>query len=675
MTSNTAILEGDDITKILSKLEANLASKVDEDETLSPDSPDKDKSNGKEQGKGGKKGGLSPVKKKLTTTFATTLRPTPQVEAEEVFDAFIESLPLAKKYLLRLQGRLPWEQQANKGEATEEEAAFHHIHMLHTQLHTLCANSKKAADLIGSKIRELPKGTIDTLLALLDQLNDFNLSDYIRLLVYCADASGKKKKKSRPNTREERSDQERIARFTRLRRESIRRSVSLQREAAVNLPLQKFVNVLGKSGVGGGGGGSHPYTPPSRPVSPSKSKKQRDKMKRMKTPPSGAGFFSTSSLDLVRDSLLFVQNERELNHTPLPTGNSLKDRFKTAGAAIAGFFNLNMEEADDDENVQRVSTPERLGINLNDHESLLQYSEECIKSGISRHAKVLFQLAGDSLDLAGCQMGRRGMLPLIETLKKSTCLRLRKLNLVDNNLTPSLCAMLISVLATNGNLFINHLDLSFNKVSDAGGGAIANLIALADRDPDDEINSLLMVSCDIGPKSLSRLFYGLNTNTALQTVDLSKNEMDEQSAHLLGDALIANKTLRSLTLQENGLNPVLLNKMKEGLAKNKSLTYLDLSANVDIGSPGAVVICEALLKNDCIEMLSLCRCQIDSKAGPTLADLVMLSHSLEDLNLSYNILGETSILALNLAAQRQKFGTGISVHLYDCSSPRKIPLG
>ena len=596
-----------------------------------------------------------------------------QVEAEEVFDDFVENLPMAKKYLLRIQGRLPWEQQANKGEATEEEAAFHRIHMLHTQLHSLCTNSKKAADLIGYKVRELPKSTIDTLLALLDQLNDFNFSDYIRLLVYCADTK-KKRPKSRPVTREVMKEQERRARFTRLRRESIRRSVTLKAKETENYPLKKFVNVMARKNSGKGGISAHPYTPPSRPVSPNKQKK-RDKIKRMKTPPSGARFFSTSSLDLVRDSLLFVENERDLGHTPLPTGNTLKDRFKTAGAAIAGFFNLNMEEADEDENLQRVSTPERLGINLDDHEALQMYSDCCIKQGISRHPKVLFQLAGDSLELEGCQLGRKGMLPIIDTLKNSTELKLRRLNFVENNITPSLCAMLISVLTTNKDLYINHLDLSFNKVSDAGCGSIANLIALADGDPDDELNGLSLVSCDIGPKSLSRMFYSLNTNISLQTLDISKNELDEQAASLLGDALISNHFLISLTMQEVSLTPTMIQKLKPGLEKNKSVTFLDLSMNLELGSPGAVLLCEALLSNDNVEMLSLCKCQIDSKAGPTLADLVMLSKSLEDLNLSYNILGETSVLALNLAAQRQRFNTNIEVHLYDCSSPKKYPDG
>ena len=232
-----------------------------------------------------------------------------------------------------------------------------------------------------------------------------------------------------------------------------------------------------------------------------------------------------------------------------------------------------------------------------------------------------------------------------------------------------------SVLTTNGDLFINFLDLSFNKISDAGCGALANLIALADRDPDDELHALVLVSCDIGPKSLSRLFYSLSDNYALQTLDVSKNELDEQSAGLLRDSLISNKTLVSLTMQEAGLNPILIKALKEGLAKNRSVTYLDLSMNLGIGSPGAILICEALLDNDTVEMVNLCKCQIDSKAGPTLADLVMLSKSVEDLNLSYNMLGETAVLALNLAAQRQRFGMDIAVHLYDCSSPKKYPDG
>lgn len=547
--------------------------------------------------------------------------------------------------------------------------------MLHTQIHTLCTNSKKAADLVGQKVRELPKSTIDTLLSLLDQLNDFNLSDYIRLLVYCADNSKKGRRGgrhgTRPGTREEKADQERMVRFTRLRRESIRRSVQLKARQEQVLGLDKFVNVMTRNR--GMSLNSHPYTPPSRPVSP--AKKKSAKSKRLKTPPAGAGIFSISSVDLVRDSLLFVQNERDLNHTPLPTGNTLKDRFKTAGAAIAGFFNLDMEEADDDDNAQRLSTPERLGINLDDHEALGMYSEKCVQQGISRHPKVLFQLAGEALELEGCQLGRQGMLPVIETLKQSSELRIRRLNLVDNAITPSLCAMLVSVLATNGDLYINHLDLSFNKISDAGCGAIANLIALADGDPDDEINSLVLVSCDIGPASLSRLFYSLSENSNLQTLDVSKNNLDERAAALLADALVTNTTLVSLTLQETGLNPSKMKKLKDGLAKNRAITYLDLSQNLGLGSPGAIVLCEALLENSTVEMVNLCKCQIDSKAGPTLADLVMLSRSVEDLNLSYNYMGETAVLALNLAAQRQRCGTDIAVHLYDCSRPKKYPDG
>ena len=57
---------------------------------------------------------------------------------------------------------------------------------------------------------------------------------------------------------------------------------------------------------------------------------------------------------------------------------------------------------------------------------------------------------GEALELEGCQLGRQGMLPVIETLKQSSELRIRRLNLVDN---PSHVPLaMVSVLATNGDL-------------------------------------------------------------------------------------------------------------------------------------------------------------------------------------------------------------------------------
>ena len=85
--------------------------------------------------------------------------------------------------------------------------------------------------------------------------------------------------------RGEKADQERMVRFTRLRRESIRRSVQLKARQEQVLGLDKFVNVMTRNR--GMSLNSHPYTPPSRPVSP--AKKKSAKSKRLKTPPAEPG--------------------------------------------------------------------------------------------------------------------------------------------------------------------------------------------------------------------------------------------------------------------------------------------------------------------------------------------------------------------------------------------------
>ena len=92
-------------------------------------------------------------------------------------------------------------------------------------------------------------------------------------------------------------------------------------------------------------------------------------------PTDSSGFFAVSDT-LIADSLLFIseEDERLLNHTPLPKGNSVQSRMKSAGAAIAGFFGLSMED-DDEENLRLRSTPDILGITVEGNAILEKYSE------------------------------------------------------------------------------------------------------------------------------------------------------------------------------------------------------------------------------------------------------------------------------------------------------------
>lgn len=265
-------------------------------------------------------------------------------------------------------------------------------------------------------------------------------------------------------------------------------------------------------------------------------------------------------------------------------------------------------------------------------------------------------------------MGRIGFLPVLGTMKACEMPRLRKLMLSENDLTPSLCVLLVSVLNSNEELIVNELDLSDNQISDGGCGAIANFLAFSNEEYiDEEINTLNIASNDIGPKSLGRLFYSLNMNLSLTYLNISRNMVGKEGVHSLNEMLGSNKALQHLVLQDVGIDDTCIGEITENLAKNKSLISLDLAKNAILSS-GAVKLCEALLGNSELLMLSLAACQIDAKAGPILADLVMNTKALEDLNLSSNPLGDTAVLALNLATTRQKNSSmGIMLSLQNCS--------
>ena len=113
------------------------------------------------------------------------------------------------------------------------------------------------------------------------------------------------------------------------------------------------------------------------------------------------------------------------------------------------------------------------------------------KQKISREPKVLYSITSECMDVEGCRMGRIGFLPVLGTMKACEMPRLRKLMLSENDLTPSLCVLLVSVLNSNEELIVNELDMSDNQISDGGCGAIANFLAFSNEEYiDEEINTL-----------------------------------------------------------------------------------------------------------------------------------------------------------------------------------------
>ena len=377
-------LNGEDLSGVLAKLELSLNAKAES----AQGSPDKKDATDVDSAKS------SPRK-----SGVVKLKPNVQIEAAQAFDDLIRESSMARRYIARLHGKLVLD-YGIEDDITEEELAFHRVHRLQNQLHTLCVSSEKASDVIGMKARALPRSKVEKLLGLLDSLNDFSFSDYIRLVVYFSTDKDKAislntyRRRMKSGDEKDKQRKMRNNRYNRLRRESISASLQQQRTQRRSVIQQRRSIMQQRMSIV-----SHPRTAKNRldhlhKLTQSKKdalagKKKKDaeaaarkaanKSKSGKNsasdPTDSSGFFAVSDT-LIADSLLFIseEDERLLNHTPLPKGNSVQSRMKSAGAAIAGFFGLSMED-DDEENLRLRSTPDILGITIEGNAILEKYSE------------------------------------------------------------------------------------------------------------------------------------------------------------------------------------------------------------------------------------------------------------------------------------------------------------
>ena len=98
--------------------------------------------------------------------------PSDKQIALQVFNDLVEALPEARASL---------RQASNGGSHIYEDLVLYKLHRLQAQLHTVCITSKAACEALMSAAGKLKKETREALLWLLDALNDYMLSDYIRL--------------------------------------------------------------------------------------------------------------------------------------------------------------------------------------------------------------------------------------------------------------------------------------------------------------------------------------------------------------------------------------------------------------------------------------------------------------------------------------------------------------
>eukprot|EP01064_Diplonema_japonicum_P015340 TRINITY_DN23056_c0_g1_i1.p1 TRINITY_DN23056_c0_g1~~TRINITY_DN23056_c0_g1_i1.p1 ORF type:complete len:754 (+),score=213.76 TRINITY_DN23056_c0_g1_i1:49-2310(+) len=268
---------------------------------------------------------------------------------------------------------------------------------------------------------------------------------------------------------------------------------------------------------------------------------------------------------------------------------------------------------------------------LVDKQILRQEEEEKVHLSVAEvsdlyHAKCLDQ---------GLQPNRKRESRFIQLLSQNC--RGMHFTLRENGLGNHSAGCIASFLADNEHFAV--LDLSGNRLKDAGAIRIAELLML-----NDALVHIALKSNDIGFVGAEKIAEALQSNCTVTSLDLSglsginRNHLGSTGAKAFGAALAVNETLAILSLGANGLGNEGLMLMSSGLEQNQTLTELDLGSN-NLGWEGCTVL-GPLLNSSNLRNINLERNDIRDKGAAVLAAALKMpsnaAEKIELLNLSFN---------------------------------------
>lgn len=172
-----------------------------------------------------------------------------------------------------------------------------------------------------------------------------------------------------------------------------------------------------------------------------------------------------------------------------------------------------------------------------------------------------------------------------------------RLSLTENAIDDDLCRMIVGGLVENKHLI--SLDLSHNRISDAGAAALG---------------TVMMQPC-----------------LRLKTLDLSDNDIRAEGAQMLGDALAVNKCLTWLSLRMNRLGDLGGEPIFDALRYNDTLTYLDISNN-EVGMQSVRALNGAVRERCSLVTLNLYCNSLGDSAGAMLLEAAEASRTIIHLD-------------------------------------------
>lgn len=204
---------------------------------------------------------------------------------------------------------------------------------------------------------------------------------------------------------------------------------------------------------------------------------------------------------------------------------------------------------------------------------------------------------------------------------------------------------LVSAATSSQTLSLDQLCLSLRKTLEDGADALASIPKMSQEDaealagalsPNDTLHQLsLNLGLVQGPctHTLSHFGAALRRLSGLRVVLLSGTRLPSGGALPLAELLDSNGALEELDLSGLGIQDLGAEHLASALRSHACLTSLDLAGN-SIGEPGIVRLADALKTNTTLQHLSLAFNQFTDQAGDQIASMLSTNSTLTSLNLS-----------------------------------------
>ncbi|XP_044115818.1 ribonuclease inhibitor isoform X2 [Neovison vison] len=245
------------------------------------------------------------------------------------------------------------------------------------------------------------------------------------------------------------------------------------------------------------------------------------------------------------------------------------------------------------------------------------------------HFKVLV-VSNNAMEEAGVRV-------LCQGLVDSAC-QLEVLRLENCGLTAASCEDLCRVVAAKPSLQI--LDLGDNKLGDEGIATLCSSLLQSSC----QIQVLRLWDCDITITGCRDLCRVIRAKQSLKEISLAGNVLGDEGARLLCEGLLEpGCQLQTLWAKYCSFTAASCASFGEVLAQNKGLTVLQLSNN-KLGDAGVRDLCQGLRQPGAVlRDLGLGDCDVADEGCASLASLLLVNHSLRELDLSNNCMSEQGV--------------------------------